>query len=303
MRYFSLSEALPIFKALSCQTRIDILRIISSRPCTQREIASLLGVSPAIVSEHVKQLCDAGLCETELIGKERKNICFVPESKFLFTITGANGITNPESFSFKTSIPVGMFSAHKVLPTCGIVGKHGACVENDIPEEFLLPTRAEAQLLWFARGFVEYEVPVKILNKALKSVTFAAEMGSEAPGYDENWKSERHFYLCGTHLGSWVCPGNFGERHGNLTPSFWRTGLASQYGILKTITINQKGCFIDDEKMSDITIDMIDISSGKFSLRFSCDSDSNIPGGITLFGKEFGDYPYNIEFTQNYELF
>ncbi len=301
MKHFSLSDSLPVFKALACQTRLDILRIISSRPCTQRDIASLLGISPAIVSEHIKQLCDAGLVKFEPIGKERKNMCFVAESKFLFTIAGNSG-TNAESFSFKNSIPVGMFSAHKVSPTCGMVGKLDQLVENDNPEEFLSPLRAQAQLLWFAKGFVEYEIPVRISNRSLKKVSFTAELSSEAPCYNEHWQSEIHFYLCGTHLGSWLCPGNFGERHGNLTPSFWRTGLASQYGILKTVTIDDTGCYIDSEKISDVTIDMIDISSGRFSLRFSCDEDSAVPGGITLFGKEFGDHPYDIEFTQMYNL-
>lgn len=302
MKHYLLSEALPIFKALSCQTRIDILRIISSRPCTQREIATLLGISPAIVSEHIKQLCEAELVRVEPVGKERKNMCFITESKFLFTITGVKAGANAEAYSFKSSIPVGVFSSHKVVPTCGLVGKHRTLVENDAPEEFLSPSRVEAQLLWFARGFVEYEIPVRITNRSLNKVVFSAEISSEAPGYDEHWQSEIHFYLCGTHLGSWICPGNYGDRHGKITPSFWRTGLASQYGILKTVTIDKSGTYIDGERMSDVTIDMIDVSNGRFSLRFSCDDESKIAGGITLFGKDFGDYPCDIEFTQVYEL-
>lgn len=75
----------------------------------------------------------------------------------------------------------------------------------------------------------------------------------------------------------------------------------NQYGLLKKLTINHQGTFIDKDKLSDVTIDQLaftDQSVLKF--RFSVLPDAAKPNGCTLFGSGFGDYNQGIQVTFSY---
>ena len=79
------------------------------------------------------------------------------------------------------------------------------------------------------------------------------ELGSEAPGINNDWPSDIEFYLNDLRLGSWTSPGDFGDVKGLFTPGWWPENW-NQYGLLKLLVVNRKGTFIDGLKISDITI-------------------------------------------------
>lgn len=58
-----MSEALAVFKALSDDTRLKLVKALSERPMYVEQLAQRLCVTPATVSFHLKKLFAAGLVE------------------------------------------------------------------------------------------------------------------------------------------------------------------------------------------------------------------------------------------------
>ena len=80
----------------------------------------------------------------------------------------------------------------------------------------------------------------------------------EAPGVNSNWPSDISFYLNDTLLGIWTSPGDYGDVRGMFTPEWWPAKW-NQYGLLKLLVINRKGTFIDGLKISDVTINTLNL--------------------------------------------
>jgi len=57
-----------LFKALSSQTRIEILKILSSKELHLTGLAKEIGISKPVTSRHIKKLEKAGLIEKKVIG-------------------------------------------------------------------------------------------------------------------------------------------------------------------------------------------------------------------------------------------
>lgn len=286
-----------VFKALACETRLKILRLLTQKTLNQQELAAELGISPAIVSGHICQLREAGLIfviggETGL-GKQK--YCHIAEREITLSIAEKT-VENAVSYS----MPIGLYTRHKATPSCGLTTKEGVIGEFDDISMFWDPRRTQAELVWFTTGYLEYNVPISRKSSRIKKLTCSMEIASEHPGYRFNWPSEITFSINGIELGSWLCPGNFGGRRGRNSPLWWPL-VASQFGLLKTITVDENGSFIDDEKMSDVTVNDLNFSNTKFSIRFAVKEDANPVGGLTIFGKHFGDYDQDIIITTYYE--
>ena len=97
------------------------------------------------------------------------------------------------------------------------------------------------------------------------------------------------------NIGTYTSPGDFGGKRGKYTPSYWPIS-ASQYGLLKTIKIDKKRTSIDSASMSSVTIDDLHLEEQNcLSLTIKVYENANNPGGVNLFGSNFGNYPINIE--------
>lgn len=297
MKISVFDDCLPIFKALACETRLDILRLLTAKPMNQQELARALGISPAIISGHVRQLCEAGLIYTVSgeagYGKQKR--CYIADSEILLNIAKRS-----EENAVTYSMPVGLYTRHKVAPSCGLASDEGVIGDFDDESAFWDPKRTQAGLVWLTTGYLEYNVPISQNGSKIRKLTCSLEVASEYPGYKFDWPTEITFSINGVELGSWICPGNFGGRRGRHTPNWWPL-VASQFGLLKTITVDESGSFIDDEKMSDITIEDLKLSDPKFSIRFAVKDDADPSGGLTIFGKCFGDYQQDIVITAYYE--
>lgn len=92
----------------------------------------------------------------------------------------------------------------------------------------------------------------------------------------------------------WTCPGDFGAKRGIYTPAWYKLG--SQHGLLKTLAIDKTGTYMDGIKLSEVSITDIGIMFGsEISLRIASREDAANCGGVTLFGRQFGNYPQDIE--------
>ena len=72
---------------------------------------------------------------------------------------------------------------------------------------------------------------------------------------------------------------------------------------MKVLSINEDGVFIDGAKISDTTVDALNLDyRSSIILRLSISRTRSIPcGGITLFGRDYGNYNQDIKFEALYK--
>ena len=119
------------------------------------------------------------------------------------------------------------------------------------------------------------------------------EISSEFPFSNDVWPSDITFSLNGIELGTWTSPGDFGDTRGKLNPEYWPDNL-NQYGLLKTIRITDHGTYMDGDVLSPVTLEEIDDSLDIWDIRIEVKEDSENIGGVTLFGKSFGNHEQDI---------
>jgi len=166
----------------------------------------------------------------------------------------------------------------------------------DVPDFFLDPSRMQASLIWFGRGHVEYKFPnnAKILNREIEAIEFSMELSSEVPGTNADWPSDISVWVNDVLIGTWTSPGDFGDKRGVYTSRWWKLE-GSQYGKLTTWRISDEGCSIDGAKLSDVTLQQLDLRAHhSIRLRVGIADDAKRPGGVNIFGRGFGNHDQDI---------
>lgn len=296
----SLNDGLEIFKALGSDVRVQILNILlENNNMSMNELASRLNITNGALTGHIKKLESSGLISTsiESAGHGNQKICSVHLDKILIDLE------KPEDFQnvYNTELKVGHYSSYNICPTCGLASSKALIGEVDDARYFEHPDRYNADILWFTKGYVEYVIPNFIpSSQRITQITISAELSSEAPGINNVWPSDISFYLNDVCVGTWTSPGDFGDVKGLFTPDWWPQNW-NQYGLLKLLVINKKGTYIDGLKISDVTIDSFDLDyrSG-IRFRMAVEDDAAHVGGLTLFGKSFGNYGQDIRVSLNY---
>lgn len=296
----SLDDGLETFKALGSDTRIQILNILlENEQMSMNQLATELNISNGALTGHVKKLEECGLINisNESAGHGNQKMCSVTQDRIIVDIKEPIDYKNV----FETEIKVGQFSRHQVWPTCGIATSESVIGEFDDIRYFNHPDRFTANILWFTKGYVEYTIPNLIpSNQRITQLSISAELSSEAPGIDNNWPSDISFYINDTKIGMWTSPGDFGDVHGMFTPQWWPQNW-NQYGLLKLLVINDYGTYIDGLKISDVSTLSLHLDySSDIRLRLAVENDSEHVGGITLYGKSFGNYDQDIRVAINY---
>lgn len=296
----SLDDGLETFKALGSDTRIQILNILlENEQMSMNQLATELNISNGALTGHVKKLEECGLINisNESAGHGNQKMCSVTQDRIIVDIKKPIDYKNV----FETEIKVGQFSRHQVWPTCGIATSESVIGEFDDIRYFNHPDRFTANILWFTKGYVEYTIPNLIpSNQRITQLSISAELSSEAPGIDNNWPSDISFYINDTKIGMWTSPGDFGDVHGMFTPQWWPQNW-NQYGLLKLLVINAYGTYIDGLKISDVSTLSLHLDyNSDIRLRLAVENDSEHVGGITLYGKSFGNYDQDIRVAINY---
>ena len=298
----SLEEGLELFKALGSDVRIQILNILLENDhMSMNQLATELKLSNGALTGHIKKLEECGLISTsnESASHGNSKICSVIQDKVVVDIEKPVDLTNV----YSTDIKVGQFSKYEICPTCGLANSTSVIGEIDDTRYFSHPDRFNADIIWFTKGFVEYSLPNLIpVNNRITQISISFEISSEAPGVDNNWPSDISFSLNGKKVGMWTSPGDFGgEILGMFTPDWWPPNW-NQYGLLKLLVVNKHGTFIDGLKISDVTINDLEIKQGQpLDFRIAVEDDAEHVGGITLFGKTFGNYSIDIHVSLNYK--
>lgn len=295
-----LQESLPLFKALSSDIRIEILELLSEhKQLNMNDIAEKLNLTNGAITMHIKKLEECGLIKISTLTAKHgiQKICNLHEDKFVIDISKQDV---PNCYEFE--IGVGHYTSYEIYPTCGIATKDKLIGEVDNPTYFADPERINSDILWFSRGYIEYRIPNYLKpGQEFSEIQISMEISSEAPGNCVNWPSDINFSLNNCHLGGWTSPGDYADTKGILTPAWWFS-VWNQYGLLKLLTINNFGCFVDGLQISDITLSDLNLNyKSDLFFRLSIPEDAKHIGGLTIFGKNFGNYNQGINVRIIYE--
>jgi len=283
-----------IGEALSAEIRLDIIGILlKSKKINMQDLSKAINLSSGALTPHIKKLEDAGIVKTHSEPGIRgvQKICTLETNRIFIEFEDYDDCTNNYTFE----IDIGQYTAFSVVPTCGIATTEIILGEVDEPRYFAFPARKDAALIWLAEGHLEYQIPNPLrFDEEPIELQLSMELSSEAPGFATHYPSDIHFAINGIHLGFWTSPGEFNDRAGLFTPNWWFANLG-QYGRLKLVSVQSSGTYIDGLKISDITIKDLKIDSRSFITLTICNpKDAVNKGGITLFGKGFGDYAQGI---------
>lgn len=288
-------------KAMSSQTRIDIIKLLAESCYNINEIADKLGVPISTVSYSVDLLEKAGIINTELLSGKRGSmkVCSLKVDSMHINLN--RPVTGVQENFFSINMPIGNFVDCKAAPTCGIVNEFGYIDVEDKPSSFYNPKRTTAQLIWFYRGYLTYKFPNKnIKGMSIKALEFSLEICSEAPNYRNVWPSDITFWVNHVEIGTWTSPGDLGGRRGKLNPQWW-SDTNTQYGLLKKIKITKDGTFLDESEVSHKSIDQLNFQAEDYiEFKIGIKENARNQGGINIFGEKFGDYPQNIVMTVYY---
>lgn len=296
----SLDEGLELFKALGSDVRVEILKLLlESKQMSMNQLATKLNLTNGALTSHIKKLEACGLITTsgESPGHGNQKLCSLLTNKILIDFEKEEDASNV----YSTELKVGHYADRSIFPTCGLATGQALIGEVDDPRYFDHPDRFNADILWFTKGYVEYTVPNFIpRGQQITSISISCELASEAPGVNNHWPSDINFSINGVPLGVWTSPGDFGDTKGLLTPDWWPVNW-NQYGLLKLLTVNQCGSYIDGLQISNVTIDQLKLSPGvPLQFRLGVDPDARHAGGLTLFGKTFGNYGQDIRVSIHY---
>lgn len=296
----SLDEGLDTFKALGSEVRLQILKILlENDQMSMNQLANELNISNGALTGHIKKLEECGLISTsnESAVHGNQKMCSIIQDRIIVDITKPIDYTNV----FSTQIRVGQFSSHNVCPTCGLATSESVVGVLDDIRYFDHPDRFNADIIWFTKGYVEYAIPNLIpVNQKISQLSISMEISSEAPGIDNNWPSDISFYINDILVGVWTSPGDYGEVRGMLTPDWWPPNW-NQYGLLKLLVINHRGTYIDGLKISDVTTNTLKLDyTSTIRFRMAVEEDATHVGGLTLFGRSFGNYSQDIQVGINY---
>lgn len=298
--YLELNQnAINVFKALSNESRIKIIELLSKSPQNLASLSEKLNLSPSIITRHIQQLEKSNIIRTELKKETAGNqkICYLNIDEIIVTFPHQ---IHQAYQKYTIDIPLGSYTQFDVEPTCGLASETNYIGTIDDPKYFMDPHRLEAQLVWFANGFVEYS----FLNPLSESyhihlIEISFEIASEFPENNYVWPSDINFWFNGSSIGTWTCPGNFADVRGLYTPDWWPS-TNSQYGLLKHLRITPVETQIDGEKISNYKLANVNLNSNYFTFRFLNSKQSNNVGGITLFGDKFGNHPQGLRVTFYY---
>ena len=71
--------------------------------------------------------------------------------------------------------------------------------------------------------------------------------------------------------------------------------------MLKVLSINKKGTYIDGLRISDVNVKQLNLDyKSTLKFEFAVDEDSTNVGGLTIFGAGFGNYNQGIKVQLTY---
>lgn len=289
--------------ALSSPVRLQIMQALGKRSMNVGELAQTLNIPMSTTALAVKTLEETGIITTETQPGARGAMKLCSRRIDTLSVTLAPAGESQTSM-LVMQMPIGGYSAATgIRPTCGLAGDTNYIGEMDDPSAFYGTGRFDAQIIWLRQGALEYRFSLPHKSAMVYDwLEISFEACSEAPMYRDPWKSDISVSLNGRLLGVWTSPCDCGGRRGKLTPPWW-SELSTQFGFLKTWHVDAQGCFLDNKRISEVTLESLALWEGDFlSLRIEAAPDAANAGGLNLFGERFGDYAQPIVLRVGYHM-
>lgn len=290
-------EDIEVLKGLASPIRVRILKLLHMEGAKNgNDIAARLDLPQSTVSTNIQILQEAGLIrtETQKARKGNQKICHSMFDEIMVMFKA--DISALRSNAIEVAMPLGLYTSCEVSAPCGLCSAEGIIGLLDVPETFLDPERMKTGLIWFTRGYVEYQFPnnAKLAQNTIETLEFSMELSSEVPGTSADWPSDITLSVNGTEIGTWMSPGDFGDKRGVYTPGWWKL-KGSQYGKLKSWRVTHEGTYVDGVKISPVSLADLDLANHhSIRLRIAVKPDARHPGGINIFGRGFGNYDQDI---------
>ena len=286
-----------VLRGLASPVRVKILKVLHQRGgMNVNDIADLLDLPQSTVSSNLQILEEAGLIKTETqkARKGNQKICRAVFDEVL--VMFKEDVAATRQNIIEVAMPVGLYTSCEVSAPCGLCSTEGIIGLLDVPDIFLDPGRMRAGLMWFTRGFIEYQFPnnARLSKTNIEALEFSLELSSEVPGTATEWPSEITIWVNHQDVGTWTSPGDFGDQRGVYTPDWW-TLRGSQYGMLKTWRVARDGTYVDGVKISPVSLKDLDVANHhSIRLRIGVKENAKYPGGVNIFGRGFGNYDQDI---------
>jgi predicted transcriptional regulator len=290
-------EGIEVLKAFASPARVKVLKLLHTKGAMNiNDIAAALALPQSSVSANVQILEEAGLIrtETQRARKGNQKLCHTLFDEVL--VMFKDDSATADSDTVEVAMPLGLYTSCEVSAPCGLCSQEGIIGLLDVPDTFLDPGRMGAGLIWFTRGYVEYQFPnnTKLMTGQLASMEFTMELSSEAPGTASNWPSDISVSVNKVDIGTWTSPGDYGDQRGVYTPSWWKL-KGSQYGKLKSWRVTEAGTYVDGVKISPVSLKDLDLETHRsIRLRVGVHEAAKNPGGVNIFGRGFGNYDQDI---------
>jgi predicted transcriptional regulator len=286
---------LPILKGLASEIRLSILELLREKSLNVGEIANILKLPQSTVATNVIALEEVGLIETKSRKASRGNqkVCSPIYEEFVIKFPETR---KEEDDVIEVEMPVGLFIQYEVSPPCGMCSPEKIIGYLDSPSSFLEPERVKAGLLWFEKGFVEYQFPNNALakNSVAQKLDIVVELSSEVPGTNPKWLSDITVWVNSKEIGTWTSPGDFGDKRGKYTPKWWKLE-GSQYGLQKSWSVTEAGAFVDGVRVSDVRLGDLHLSDHhSIKVKIGIKDGAENIGGLNIFGRGFGNYDQDI---------
>lgn len=294
-------DGLAIYQALASEMRLKIIQMLQGKESISfNEIAKSLNISNSTLTAHIKKLESSGIIKISNVSAAHgsmKQAQVVPDK----LVINFSKSTIAEDNIYETELKVGHYSKCEAFPTCGLATPFQIVGALDDPRYFNHPARFDADLLWLTKGYVEYLIPNLVpADRKITAISISLEIASEAPKSNNHWPSDIQFFLDVYKIGTYLSPGDFGDKRGLNNPEWWHPSM-NQYGLLKTITINSSGCYIDGTFTSPLVIDDLNLQNkNELLFRIAVDENSEHIGGLTIFGDNFGNYAQDIVIRMHY---
>ncbi|BDI29628.1 transcriptional regulator [Capsulimonas corticalis] len=295
------SQSEELFKALASDTRLKIIDLLAEREMNINELRQALGIAPPSVSKHVQILEQAGLVTSEYMSGEQgtQKRCKLRYDRLIISL---DSMEVPDGQIEESEMPIGMYTFAHPTSTCGIASREKMIGFYDEPQSFLLPERAQAQILWMAEGFVEYVFPNTVPSTMeIQRVDLTMEICSECPDYNNDYPSDITLWINGVEIGDWTSPGDLGGKRGRLNPAWWNDH-DTQHGLLKVWSVDNQGSSVDGMAVSDKSIKELMIGLRQpVTVRIGIKPDAEHVGGFNLFGRGFGNYEQDLTLRLHYK--
>ncbi|HLO99621.1 MAG TPA: ArsR family transcriptional regulator, partial [Fimbriimonas sp.] len=232
LRDLSTDENVAIFRALSSDSRVRILQLLSDGEMNINELSVALGLAQPSITKHIQTLEEAGLVVSDYTsgvqGMQKR--CRRLHDRIVIDFGESS---KSKDYVIEIEVPVGMYTHVAVTPTCGLASRDRMVGVIDDPLAFTFPDRAKAEVLWAGGGYIEYVFPNSLpFSTIIDSVELAMEISSEAPGYANEYPSDITIWINDTEIGTWTSPGDPGGERGRLNPPWWQDYM-NQHGYYK----------------------------------------------------------------------